>query len=275
MAAKISVALRNGILQGTSVKEQLDSGFIYIYAGAEPVDADAALDVTNVHTQLAKIAADATPADTGTAGLLFSATASLGALAKAAAQTWAAKVNNVGYDAATNPKTATFFRFVSGPNTAGIPTPIQSASTTSTTGGTLAAGTYYYVITATNAAGETLPSNEVSQVTTGATSSNTINWTAVTGATGYKIFRSTSSGTQAVHYVVGAVVAYLDTNAATTAGSPPVRDNGQAVGTTTTPRIQGVVATAGGEINLTSTSLTDNGTNTVGVSAFEVRMPAA
>lgn len=167
MALKISDALRNGMLQGTSVKELLDGGFIYIYAGAEPATADTALDMTNTHTQLAKIAADATPVDSGVTGLLFAATATSGALAKSAAQTWAAVINNVGFGAGTNPKTAVFYRFTS------------------------------------------------------------------------------------------------------------AADNGQAIGGGATPRVQGTVAVSGGDINLTSVSLTDNGTNTIGLSTYELRMPAS
>lgn len=275
MTLKVSVALRNGLLQGTSVKEMLDAGFIYLFAGAEPVDADTALDMTNVHTQLLKIAADGTAADDGTVGLLFAATAASGAIAKSGAQTWAGRINFVGFDAATSPKTATFYRFTSGPNTAGIPAPVQSASSTATTGGTLAAATYYYVITGTTAAGETLSSNEISQVTTGATSTVTVNWTAVTGATGYRIYRGTSAGGESVYYAVGAVATYVDTNAASTGGTPPVRDNGQAIGGATTPRVQGSVAQSGGDINLTSVSLTDNNANTSGLSTYELRMPAS
>src|SRR5258708_34281460 len=45
--------------------------------------------------------------------------------------------------------------------------PTLNAPSTSTSGGTLAAATYFYVITALNAAGETTKSNEQSIVTTG------------------------------------------------------------------------------------------------------------
>lgn len=102
-----------------------------------------------------------------------------------------------------------------------IVAPVQTASSTATTGGTLAAGTYYYKITALNAYGETIGSNEVSQATTGATSTNTLNWGAVAGATGYRIYRGTVAGGENVYYTVGAVSTYADTNAASTAGSPP------------------------------------------------------
>lgn len=107
------------------------------------------------------------------------------------------------------------------PNITLLSVPSLNNATTVTTGGTLAAGTYYYVITATNAAGETTKSNEVSIVTTGTTSTNTVTWTAVTGATGYKIYRGTASGQEGVFYSVGAVTTFSDTGAANTAGTPP------------------------------------------------------
>jgi hypothetical protein len=98
--------------------------------------------------------------------------------------------------------------------------PTLNAPSTSTTGGTLAAGTYYYKVSAITPSGETLPSNEVSQVTTGTTSSNTLTWTSVSGATGYKIYRGTTAGGESVYYTVGNVLTYTDTNAASTAGTP-------------------------------------------------------
>lgn len=72
--------------------------------------------------------------------------------------------------------------------------PVQSASSTSTVGGTLAAGTYRFVITAVNSRGETTASNEISQVTTGATSTITINWADVSGETSYNIYATTVGG---------------------------------------------------------------------------------
>src|SRR5579871_1666182 len=77
-----------------------------------------------------------------------------------------------------------------------ISAPTQTSPSTSTSGGTLAAATYYYKITALSLGGETTPSGEQSQVTTGSTSTVTVNWNAVTGATGYNIYRSTSTGTE-------------------------------------------------------------------------------
>lgn len=170
MATSISLALRNAVLQGSSVKEQLDGGFIYVYAGTVPATADTALDMATVHTQLVKITSDAVPVDNGSTGLNWESAAVNGALPKETTETWAGKINFVGKDAAqagVAPLTATFFRICA------------------------------------------------------------------------------------------------------------AADNGQAAGGGSTPRIQGTINTAGAELNVTSTALSDNGTNTFGIAAGEVRLPAA
>jgi hypothetical protein len=101
--------------------------------------------------------------------------------------------------------------------------PVANTPTTSTTGGTLAAGTYFYVVTAILSTGETVASNEVSITTTGTTSSNTITWTAPLGmtVTGYRVYRGTSTGAENVFYAPGNVLTFTDTNAASTGGTPP------------------------------------------------------
>lgn len=94
--------------------------------------------------------------------------------------------------------------------------PVSSAPSTSTSGGTLAAGTYRAKITAINTRGETIASTEQSQVTTGATSTISWNWAAVSGATGYRIYRTVVGGainTEGFLVQVGAVTTYLDTGA--------------------------------------------------------------
>lgn len=86
------------------------------------------------------------------------------------------------------------------------------ATATATTGGTLAAGTYYYQVSAVIARqGETAVSAEVSQTTTGATSTNTLSFTPPTGLDGlqptlYKVYRSTATGTESLVGVVDATV---------------------------------------------------------------------
>jgi hypothetical protein len=72
--------------------------------------------------------------------------------------------------------------------------PVISSSSTATTNGTIIRDTqYYYVVTATDSSGESLPSNIKSQTVGSTTDTNTItiNWGAVTGAAGYKIYRNT------------------------------------------------------------------------------------
>jgi len=69
--------------------------------------------------------------------------------------------------------------------------PLQAipVATGSTTGGTLAANQYSFVITGTTTTGETTASQTANCVTTtGSTSSISLTWTAMTGATGYKVY---------------------------------------------------------------------------------------
>ena len=68
----------------------------------------------------------------------------------------------------------------------------------SSTGGTLAAGTYYYVVTSVNSNGETTASNEIAVTTTGSTSKITLDWNAGGrgnfSPTAYHIYRGTTAG---------------------------------------------------------------------------------
>jgi hypothetical protein len=109
--------------------------------------------------------------------------------------------------------------------TPNLSSPSGVTATPSTTGGSLAAGTYYYEVTAINGNGETLPSSEVSATTTGTTGSVALSWTAVPGATSYKVYRDTTSGnettgtTELVNSTTTA--SFNDTGTATTAGHAP------------------------------------------------------
>lgn len=105
--------------------------------------------------------------------------------------------------------------------TATMPAPILTLGTTSTTGGTLAAGTYYWKVSALNAAGETLASNEVTATTTGTTSSQPLSWPAVAGAVSYNVYRGTTAGGENVKYNTTST-SYTDTGAAGTTQSPVV-----------------------------------------------------
>jgi hypothetical protein len=121
-----------------------------------------------------------------------------------------------------------------------LPPPVQSAPSTSTSGGTLpTASTYKYYVTAINAVGETTVSNEQSIVTgAGSTNSNTINWAAVPNATGYKIYRTAAggaTGTELLLATVGAVVTYVDTGSITPSGALPATNTAFQAGTYTAP----------------------------------------
>lgn len=96
---------------------------------------------------------------------------------------------------------------------------------TAGTGGTHTAGTKYWKVTALNAMGETIGSNEVSATLT-STSTQVLNWTAVPGSTGFNIYRGTVPGQENVLVAtVGVVATYTDTGAAGTAQQPPVVDS--------------------------------------------------
>jgi hypothetical protein len=104
-----------------------------------------------------------------------------------------------------------------------ISAPTLTTPTTSTTGGTLAAATYYYKATWLNANGETNGSNEVSVTTTGTTSSNTLAIPAApAGATSGKVYRGTSAGGESVYFTITTSQStFVDTGAAGTAGTVP------------------------------------------------------
>lgn len=106
----------------------------------------------------------------------------------------------------------------------GVPT--AGAPSTATTGGTLAAGTYSYRVTAITAIGETRGSLELLQTTTGATSTVTVNWTAptqVTGGegispptiTGYNVYGRTRKDWKFLATVGSGTLTWVDTGSAT------------------------------------------------------------
>jgi len=96
MTLRASTGLRNGILVTGSVKNQLDLGFLKIYAGTVPSDADASLGSATLLATITKNGDDVT-------GLTFAATASAGAVSKA---------NEVWSGTNVTTGTATFYRFV-------------------------------------------------------------------------------------------------------------------------------------------------------------------
>lgn len=93
---------------------------------------------------------------------------------------------------------------------------------TATTGGSLAANTYYYVVTALDAeGGETSYTRGSSVVVGGSNNAVTVAWTAVTNAASYRVYRSTSAvGGTWTRYSTS-TNSYTDTGSAGTTASPP------------------------------------------------------
>jgi hypothetical protein len=118
-----------------------------------------------------------------------------------------------------------------------LPPPVAT-SATAIAGGSLTAGTYKYYITAINAAGETTVSNELTGTTSAGNLTLTILWAAVTGATGYKIYRTAiggASNSELLLATVGAVTTYNDAATGAPAGALPTVNTANAPGTYTAP----------------------------------------
>jgi hypothetical protein len=106
--------------------------------------------------------------------------------------------------------------------TALMPSPVLTLGTTATSGGTFAAGTYYWKVSAVNASGgggETLPSNEVSAVLA-ANGTQALSWGAVAGAASYNIWRGTTAGGENVLVATVTGTTYTDTGSAGTSRYP-------------------------------------------------------
>lgn len=91
-------------------------------------------------------------------------------------------------------------------------------------GGALTAGTYKYYITAINANGETQVNTEVTVTTSAGNLTAALTWTAVAGATGYKIYRTASggaTGTELLLTTLGVVTSYNDAAVGAPAGAFP------------------------------------------------------
>jgi hypothetical protein len=103
--------------------------------------------------------------------------------------------------------------------------PPVATSATPVAGGALTAGTYKYYITAINSFGETIVSNELTGTTSAGNLTITLLWAAVTGATGYKIYRTASggaTGTELLLTTVGLVTTYNDAAVGAPTGSFPL-----------------------------------------------------
>jgi hypothetical protein len=117
-----------------------------------------------------------------------------------------------------------------------LPPPVLTGIATA--GGALTAGVYKYYITAINANGETGVSNEVTVTTAAADLTAHLTWPAVTGATGYKIYRTAAgggTGTELLRATVGAVLVYDDVAVGVPAGAFPTINTALNYGTYNAP----------------------------------------
>jgi hypothetical protein len=105
----------------------------------------------------------------------------------------------------------------------GLSTPGVATGTGSSSGGTLAAATYYTRIVAVDSAGNTTDAGPESTgvTTTGSTSSIAYTWAAVTGATNYRVYVSTTSGTYTGYFVTSSASYTLTTTSGTTSAGLP------------------------------------------------------
>lgn len=120
--------------------------------------------------------------------------------------------------------------------------PVQNA-VTATAGGSLSdSTTYYYVLTSLNTNGETAKGNQESITISGSNQTAVLSWTAVPYATGYKIYRSTTSNTYGTSSLLttissGSTTTFNDTGSATGTGQPP--SSSSAIGDTLVIDLEG------------------------------------
>ena len=117
--------------------------------------------------------------------------------------------------------------------TAQISPPFGLAVTPVVGGGTFAANTYFWVVTATTALGETIASNEVSTAIALNGSAN-LTWNLPAGkVSNIKVYRGTAAGAEnALIATLGPVTAFTDTGTAGSAATPPVTNTATVQDTT-------------------------------------------
>ncbi|MFH1233503.1 MAG: hypothetical protein V1649_02515, partial [Patescibacteria group bacterium] len=97
-----------------------------------------------------------------------------------------------------------------------VPTGVTTATTT---GGTLPAGTYYFKVVSSDGIGTTIGSSEVSRTILASEAIN-ISWTAVTGASSYRVYGNTQ-GAQNHYFTTTATTYTYATSTGSTAGTVP------------------------------------------------------
>ncbi len=159
----------------------------------------------------------------------------------------------------------------------GLPAP-TGLSTTVLAGGTLAASTiYYYVVTSVNANGETTISAQISGLTGTTNKTIKVDWGSVSGATAYKVYRSTTNGGPYLLLASPGTNTYTDTGAVTPAGATPTINTAyNGTWTTFTPTVSpaGLFTSTGYQsVTWTASALTNWAQMTFNsVAAFFVRV---
>lgn len=92
-------------------------------------------------------------------------------------------------------------------------------------GGTLATGgPFYYKVTAVSVSGESIGSTEVNATPSGSTKTINLTWTAVAGATSYKVYRTSATGNYTGNHLLGSPTTTSfsdDGSGSLSAGAPP------------------------------------------------------
>jgi hypothetical protein len=120
----------------------------------------------------------------------------------------------------------TFAQWMEDTDTVGCPYGLTATNSAAGTGLIPSGTTYYYKMTGVNSIGESTGSLEVSATTSAASSTVTLDWTSLSGATGYKVYRSATSGSYGASSMVttivgGGTITYTDVGSAVVSGTVP------------------------------------------------------
>lgn len=118
--------------------------------------------------------------------------------------------------------TITFLTTASGTTGPTALPPAGVAVVGSNSGGTLAAGTYYYHVTSITTFGESKGTSDQTASTTGGLGSMAISWSAATNATGYHIYRARTPNSLGQYVGTTAGTAFTDTGFALGAEEPTI-----------------------------------------------------